>query len=179
MNARASVLAFLTLVLSAPAALAQESKSASLAKELASVLDAAKLDSIAAKDPSNKDVFFGALYVPNLQFIVVAGSYEQGILLDTRIFRRQYRDTYLDLQGASTPTTRLVVEDMGANGLNAKRAKDQPFDSVDQGGKRTMFNSDWKKQKLNETDYMKTFAATDERYAQILETLLKEAKRPN
>ena len=36
--------------------LAQESKSAALAKELSAALDAAKLDSIAAKDPAKPDV---------------------------------------------------------------------------------------------------------------------------
>jgi hypothetical protein len=40
----------------APGAFAQESKSAPLAKELVTALDASKLDSIAAKDPSAADV---------------------------------------------------------------------------------------------------------------------------
>ena len=43
------------------AASAQESKSAALAKELAAALDAAKLDSIGAKDPVKPEQFVGAL----------------------------------------------------------------------------------------------------------------------
>ena len=54
--------AVVALSLSAPA-LAQESKSAPLAKQLAAALDAAKLDCIAAKDPSAPDVFVAALAV--------------------------------------------------------------------------------------------------------------------
>ena len=52
--------AVVALSLSAPAS-AQESKSAPLAKQLAAALDAAKLDSIAAKDPEGTDVFSAAL----------------------------------------------------------------------------------------------------------------------
>ena len=52
----------LALSLSAPA-LAQEAKSVPLAKPLAAALDAAKLDSVGAKDPSSADVFIGALYI--------------------------------------------------------------------------------------------------------------------
>lgn len=161
-----------------PSVSAQDGKSASLARELVTLLDAAKLDSIAVRDPASKEQFFGALYVPKLQLIVVAGTYAAPILLDTRIYRREYRDTYLDLQGASELTSRLIVEDMGADGLAQKRVESGTFDSVENGGKRTRLDGDWKKQKINEAEYMKTFAAADERYAQILDALIKEAKRP-
>jgi hypothetical protein len=49
---------------------AQESKSAPLAKQLAAALDAGKLDSVAAKDPSAPDVFYAALYFPGAQLLV-------------------------------------------------------------------------------------------------------------
>ena len=59
----------------APAASAQESKSAALAKQLASTLDARKLDSVAAKDPASPDTYIGALYFPGLQLLTIAGKY--------------------------------------------------------------------------------------------------------
>jgi hypothetical protein len=40
-----------------------------------------------------------------------------------------------------------------------------------------MFNSDWKSQKLSEDDYMKAFAAADDRYVQILTALLAQLKK--
>jgi hypothetical protein len=158
-------------------ALAQESKSAPLAKQLVEALTAAKLDTIAAKDPAGRDVYIGALYIPGFQLLVVSGTYSVPVLLDTRIEKKEYRDVYIDLNSASPAATRMLIEDGGADGLKAKREENQPFDSVDTGGKHVMFDSDWKKQKISEDDYMKTFATTDERYVQMLTALLTQTKK--
>jgi hypothetical protein len=159
------------------AASAQESKSAPLAKQLAVALDAAKLDSIAAKDPSAPDIFFAALYFPGVQLLVVSGKYSVPQLLIERLVKKEYRDTYLDLNGASVPATKLFLEDPGADGVKAKREENQPFDSYEADGKRLMFDGDWKKQKLSEQDYMKAFSAADERYTQILTALIAQLKK--
>ena len=45
------------------------------------------------------------------------------------------------------------------------------------GGKRVMFNSDWKTQKLSKEEYMKAFTAGDERYSQLLSALLDQLKK--
>ena len=71
----------------------------------------------------------------------------------------------------------MFIEDPGADGLKAKREDNQPFDQCEMAGKRTMFDGDWKKQKMSEQDYMKAFTAADERYAQILTALLAQAKK--
>ena len=59
----------------------------------------------------------------------------------------------------------------------AKPKDNEAFDSYDAGGKRISFDGDWKKQQLSEDDYMKAFAAADERYSQILATLVAQAKK--
>ena len=46
-----------------------------------------------------------------------------------------------------------------------------------EAGKRVMFDSDWKKQKISEEEYMKTFADADERYAAMLTALLAQTRR--
>jgi hypothetical protein len=164
------------LVLSlAGSASAQESKSGPLARQLASALDAAKLDSIAAKDPAAPDVFFAALYYPGAQLLCVSGRYSAPQLLADRLAKKEYRDIYLDLNGAGTD--KVIVEDPGSDGLKAKRETNQPFDQVEMGGKRTMFDGEWKAQKLQEQDYLKTYSAADERYAQILTALLAQLKK--
>lgn len=166
------------LGLFAPQARAQTSKSAPLAKELVAALAAAKLENIAAKDPAAPDIFFAALYMPGLQLLVVSGSYAEPSLLETRIYRKEYRDVYVDLSSASSAATRVLIEDLGSDGVKVKReGKLLPFDSVELGGKRTMFDGDWKKQKLSEEVYMTNFGVADERYAQILTALLAQAKR--
>jgi hypothetical protein len=156
---------------------AQESKSAPLAKQLAAALDAAKLDCIAAKDPSAPDVYVAALYFPGVQLLVVSGRYSVPQLLNERLAKKEYRDTYLDLNGASIPSSKIFLEDPGADGLKAKREENQPFDSYEADGKRTMFDGDWKRQKVSEQDYMKTFADADARYTQILTALLAQLKK--
>ena len=51
---------------------AQESKSGPLAKQLSAALDAGKLDSIAAQDPSDSDRFVAALYFPGVQLLIIS-----------------------------------------------------------------------------------------------------------
>jgi hypothetical protein len=174
MKLLAAAIAVLSL---STAASAQESKSAPLARQLAAALDAAKLDAIAAKDPSAPDIFFAALYFPGVQLLVVSGKYSVPQLLVERLVKKEYRDTYLDLNGASVPTTKLFLEDPGADGVKAKREENQPFDSYEADGKRLMFDGDWKKQKMSEQDYMKVFSAADERYTQILTALIAQLKK--
>ena len=172
------VICSLVLVCLAPAvASAQESKSSSLAKQLAAALDAGKLDSIAALDPSAPDIFVAALYFPGMQLLVVSGKYAVPQLLNDRVGKKEYRDVYLDLNGASVAETKVFIEDPGADGLKAKRDDNQPFDQCEQAGKRTMFTGDWKAQKMSEQDYMKAFSAADERYTQILTALLAQVKK--
>jgi len=156
-------------------AFAQESKSAPLAKQLSAALDAGKLDSIAAKDPGSADVFHAALYFPGLQLLVVSGKYSAPQLLTTRLANKEYRDVYLDLNGAATE--KVFIEDPGSDGLKPKRENNQAFDQAEMSGKRTMFDGEWKSQKLSEQEYMKAFSAADERYAQILTALLAQLKK--
>ena len=169
--------AAVVLPLLSSTAFAQESKSAPLAKQLAAALDAAKLDCVAAKDPSAPDVFVAALYFPGVQLLVVSGKYSVPQLLNERLAKKEYRDTYLDLNGASVPASKIFLEDPGADGIKAKRDENQAFDSYEADGKRIMFNSDWKAQKMSEQDYMKMFAGADERYTQILTALIAQLKK--
>ena len=76
-----------------------------------------------------------------------------------------------------SPDTKVFIEDPGADGLKAKREENQAFDAVEMGGKRTMFDGDWKKQKLSEPEYLKAFSTADERYAEILAALIAQAKK--
>jgi hypothetical protein len=159
----------------APAASAQESKSAPLAKQVAALLDAGKLDAVAAADPTAPDVFHAALYFRGMQLLVVSGSYSVPQLLFTRLIQKEYRDVYMDLNGAGT--SRMSIEDSGVDGVKAKRENNQPFDQIEMAGKRIKFDGDWKAQKMSEQDYLKAFTAADERYAQILTAFLDQLKK--
>ena len=176
--ARVSLAGALALAVSA-SALAQESKSVALAKELSAALDAGKLDSIAAKDPEKPDVFFGALYFPGVQLLVVSAQYAAPALMTERLAKKDYREIYLDLSSASVPSSKVFIEDLGANGLAAKPGNNEAFDAYDAAGKRITFDGDWKKQQMSEDDYMKAFAAADARYSAVLAALIAQAKKPS
>lgn len=156
---------------------AQESKSAPLAKQLAAALDAKKLDSVAAKDPSRPDSYVGALYFPGLQLLTIAGSYSAPQLMDARLEKREYRDVYVELNGATTAGTKVFVEDLFVDGLKVKRDGDQPAaDNYEASGKRMAFDGEWRKQQLSEDEYLKAFAAADARYVQLLTVLIAQLK---
>ena len=161
----------------APAASAQESKSAPLAKQLVAALDAAKLDSIAAQDPTSPDVFVAALYLAGSQLLVVSAKYSAPQYLTARLTNKEYRDAYIDLNSASMPASKVFIQDSLGDGLKPKIGDNQPFDIYEDAGKRTMFDGNWKGQKLSEQDYMKIFSAADERYMQILTALLAQLKK--
>jgi hypothetical protein len=160
-----------------PAASAQESKSGPLAKQLIAALDAAKLDSIAAQDPTSPDVFFAALYLSGSQLLVVSAKYTAPQYLTARLTNKEYRDAYIDLNSASVPASKVFIQDSLGDGLKAKAGDNQPFDIYEDGGKRTMFDGNWKSQKLSEQEYMRVFSAADERYAQILTALLVQIRK--
>ena len=160
-----------------PSARADDGKSVALAKQLAAALTAAKLDSVAAKDPAAPDTFVAALFFPG-QFLVISAKYAAPPLMSERIGKKEYRDVYLDLNGASVPNTKVFIEDPGADGLKADHVDNQPFDTYEADGKRLAFDADWKKQKLSKEDYLKAFADADQRYAEMLQALLAELKKP-
>jgi hypothetical protein len=160
----------------AAAAAAQEPKSAALAKQLAAALDAGHLDSIAAKDPSNAGTFIGALYFKGVQLLVVSAKYAAPSLLDEKIGKKDYRNVYIDLNSASVPDSKVFIEDLGADGLQAKHDDNTPYDTYEAAGKRMAFDGEWKKQKLSENEYMNAYTTADERYSQILTALLAQMR---
>lgn len=155
---------------------AQGGKSAAVAKELVQAMETAKLDSIAVKLPMGEDRFAAALYIPGSQLLVVSARYSAPQLLEPRLAAKEYRDVYIELNGAGTPDTKVFISDLGANGL-ADRKMNNMSDSWEQGPKRVTFDGDWDKQKIQEAEYKKSYAAADEDYARILTALVGQAKR--
>jgi hypothetical protein len=168
------VLAGLLLVPSTLRAQVPTSKSTTFAAELIRLLDEQKLDSVAARETA--DQFVSALYFPG-QLLVVGGKYSAPDRLTYLILHKNYKDAYADLSSAAEQSSKLFVMDLGANGLRFKRENNN-LDTADIGGKSVAFDGEWKKAKISETDYQKTFETTDERYAQMLQVLLAQLKKP-
>lgn len=150
------------------------SKSAALAKELAGLLAKQKRDSIAVRDPIERDRFIAAMIYPG-QLMVVTGKYTVPVLLDEKISFGKYLDVYIELNGAAVPSSKIFIEDQFADGLMDGR-KQMPFDSVIDGDKTLLFDGDHRKAKMSKDEYTAAFAAADERYAKLLELLLAQLK---
>jgi hypothetical protein len=158
------------------AAVAQQSKTGTLAAEVIRLLETRKLDSIAARGAA-PDEYVGALYFPGSQLLVVGAMYTSSARMDLLLGARQYREVYIDLNSASVPQTKVFISDLGANGLRSDRDGNQPFDTVELQGKSYAFNGEWGKAKMSRDEYTKVYQATDERYARMLEALLAELKK--
>ena len=172
----AAAIAVCTLSLSS--VWAQTPKSAGAAKELAAALDAAKLDSIAAADPSDPTAFVAALYIAGSQLLVVSAKYSAPPLLNAKLASKDFRDIYIDLNSASVAGTKVFVIDQGVDGLVAKPDGGQAADTYENGKTTLAFDGDYRKAKMSEDEYMKAFASADERYAKILALLTAQAKAP-
>ena len=171
-----AVLGVAALCLPAMASAQQAGKSVAVAKELTTLMEQKKLDAIAAKIPDGTDRFAAALYFPGIQLLVVSGHYSAPQLMEPRLTKKEYKDTYMELTGTVAPDTKIFVQDLGVPGLTQKK-QDNMYDTWTQGGKPIMFDGDPNKQKITDEDYAKTFAAADEEYTKILTALLAEAKK--
>jgi hypothetical protein len=170
-----AVVAVAAVLLVPSVAYAQTPKSAAPAAELTKLLDEQKLDSIAARQGG--DQFVGALYYPGSQLLVVGGKYSAPDSLTYLILQKNYKDVYADLSSASEQSSKLFVMDLGANGLHFKREKNN-MDTADIAGRSVTFNGEWGgKAKITEADYRKAYDATDEQYAQMLQTLIAALKK--
>ncbi len=174
---RRTGVALAAALLSLPAAAgAQDLKSTDLAKQLTQLLDSRKLDSAAAPDTRNPGTFVAALYFPGTQLLVVSAQYTAPAMLTELIARKDFRAVYVELTSASVQSSKLLVMDAYANGLLPKPSGDQPPDSIDRAGTQSTFDGAWKKAKISEADYMKSFAEADAAYVHLLQLLINHLK---
>jgi hypothetical protein len=158
-------------------AFAQEPQSAAPAKELAQLLAARKIDSIAARMPDSREEFVGALAFPG-QLMVIWAKTTAPAVVNEKLISKQYKEVYIDLNSASIIETRHFVTDLGPDGLRARpQQKQGPSDSHDLGAKTMRFDGSWREDKMSEADYMKAHAEADVAYAKAIQALIDELKK--
>jgi hypothetical protein len=167
MAGAAVVAALMVLVVDGTAA--AQGSSGPLAEQLATALDGAQLDSIAAKDTEGDDRYVAALFFPG-RLLVVSARFEVSFFADEKIAAQEYRDLYIDLNTAFIAGTKILITDGGADGLRV----DDPADSADTGGQLVRFGGDWSGQQLSQAEYTTLFSEADARYARMLRALLAE-----
>lgn len=170
--------AVMALGLPVPTAIAQEPKSAALAGQLVQQMEQRKLQHLAAKDPSGPDRFVAASYVPSVQLLLISARSTAVDYVTYVLGELRYDEVYASLHGASVPQGKLFVQDMGGNGLAFRPANGAPLDVAYRDVvKTTVFNGDWKGQKMTQQEYREAFVDVDARYAQALSLLLAEVNR--
>jgi hypothetical protein len=164
------------LTAGASTALAQESKSAPVVKSFVQ-LAGGEMRYVAAKVPNTEDEYVAALHIPGVQLLAIWGRYEQPVFLNEMLKKGDFQGVYTDLNSASytVAASRVFFEDLRADGLFSRRQDENAaFDMYEVGGKRVMFDGDWRKQKLSEKEYQDAFDAADAKYTTAV-TLLTEA----
>jgi hypothetical protein len=155
---------------------AQDLKSTDVAKQLTQLLDSKKLECIATADTQNPGTYIAALYFPGTQLLVVSAQYAAPAMLTELLARKDFRGVYVELSSASVQSSKLFVMDAYANGLLPKPSGDQPSDSIERAGTSSKFDGAWKKAKISEADYMKSFSEADAAYSHILQLLINHLK---
>jgi hypothetical protein len=172
------LIGLLVVMVMSSAAYAQDAKSVALAKELSQLMDAKKLSAIAARDAAEPEFYVAAMYFSGSQMLVVGAKYSPAVLLDGKLLKREYQDVYIDLNSAAKAGTKVFLEDSGADGLKSDHENNKAADSLEQDGKQTRFDDDWKKdQKMSDADYQKAFADADKLYCRLLTALIAEARK--
>ena len=118
------IVAWLVAVLIPGYVAAQESHSDRLARQLAGLMASQKLPAVAAKDPDSPDRFVAALIFPEVELLVVSARYAAPPALQELLAKKQYDEVYATLQQAGIPDSKVLFQDLKADGLHAKPGAD-------------------------------------------------------
>lgn len=154
-----------------------QSKSAALATELTQLLEAAKMEHVAAHLGADPDQFVSAMYMQGSQLLVIKAKFSPPDRMNFLLKEKKFNDAYLDLNGTPDRKTKVFIFDLGANGLQFRRQDNQPFDMADLPGQSVSFDGEWGRAKMSEDDYKKVYEATDEQYSQMLQALIGALKK--
>jgi hypothetical protein len=153
-----------------------EPRSGSLTKELTTLMTGRQMDAIAAHDPQSPGRFVAAMLFPGVQLLVVEARHPSPDTMQARLFYKQYRDLYFDLQQPSITEGKVFIQDLGCDGLQADGEAN--IDIMYEGGKtQTLFDGEWKKKGQSEQEYKTKFQQAEEQYSRMLGLLIAELKR--
>jgi hypothetical protein len=118
------------------------------------------------------------MYFSGSQLLVVGAKYSPAELLNAKLLKREYQDIYIDLNSAAKAGTKVFLEDALGDGLKPDHENNKAADSIEQGGKQSRFDDDWRKErKLSDADFQRLFTDADKLYCRLLTALIAEAKK--
>lgn len=155
-------------------------KSIAAAKEVADLMAKAKTDCVAIDNSSVFGGYVAALLIPGAKLTVVSARFKDTTAMAYKLYQKDCMGAYADLNAAVDAVDRVVVDDIGADGLMAVPKKDAPRDGITRDGKTMKFDGSkdqLKQAKMTPDDFNKAFASADETYTQLLLLLSKELKK--
>jgi hypothetical protein len=142
--------------------------SSQAAGELVAAMKSKNLDAIAIEHPEQPDRFVAAMLIPGVQLLVVSAKSTAPEYLRGQLAQQLYRDVYSTLQAAAVLDTKLFFQDMGSDGLSGESSVDIMYEH---GTKQTIFDGDWKKQKISKSEYEERLRKADAEYSKMLSVL--------
>jgi hypothetical protein len=183
----AAAVAVAACVASLPAQTPTASASAPKAVELASLMQARKLEAFAVKDTRDKaktDRYAAVLLIPNTQILLISATYTRFMDLEYRLYHKEFMNAYADLNTSTFSQDKFVVEDALADGLVAVPKRNAPADAVKIGAEEITFNGDFADprrrnpgNKVTKEVYDQRFAQADRRYAAMLDFMIGQLKK--
>ena len=158
---------------------ARQTQSPALAKELVAELAKKKQECVIAKDPEVAGQYIAALHLPGLQLLVVSAKFADPAGMDFRIFSGDCMNGYADINAAVTGTDRIVINDLGADGLVAMPKREAPRDGISRGGKELKLDGSpnaLKAAKVTPEEFQKTFNDAEQTYSTYLRLLIARLK---
>ena len=142
------------------------------ADQLVKLMTAQNIQTLAVPDPRTPDRFIAAMLVPGSQLLVVAAQLTDPAYVHAQLAQRNYAEVYAILHSAAIHDTKLFIQDMGCDGL--PRSVDGHVDIMyERGTLQTLFNGDWKGQKMTKSAYEEKLRNADADYTRML-TLLRQ-----
>jgi hypothetical protein len=163
----------------APAAPATASK----AKELATLLQAKKLEAFAVRDASTPGRYVGTLLVPGAQLLVVSAKHGRPTDVEYYLYQKDYMSAYMDLNSSVLSVEKVFIEDALGDGLIALPGKSLGRDTITRDGKAQVFDGDFadprkrNDKRIPQAEYDRAFAEAESSYAQLLDLLIAELKK--
>jgi hypothetical protein len=153
---------------------AQDTRSAGVAKELATLMAERKLEAFAAQDPAAPDRFVAALAFPGVQMLVVDARSSSPDYIKWQIQEKQYADAYSTLNSTAVPDTKLFIQDMGCNGLS--HGSEHVDVMYERNSDQMLFDGKGRASGLSREEYVKKLGSADERYSAMLTLLLEQLR---
>src|ERR1700733_9804388 len=157
-------------------------KSTAAVKEVVDLLTAKHLTAFATHN-GDANKFVAALLVPGAELFVVGATYDRPGDLDYEIEHGDFTSTYEDLRSGVIAHDRVIVEDMGPNGIVPTPKKNEQFDTITIGTEKHTFDGNFAEpnhhdaHKMAYDDYVKAYTDADDRYTQLLTALIGALKK--